>query len=57
MKIYISTHPTGRKMEFRGGQSLKDLASPCLRATDYKNPHCVWEIRYEQQKTGDDAPE
>lgn len=56
-RIFISVHPTGRKMEFKGGgRSLKDLASPCLRATDYKNPHCVWEIIYEQQKTGETAP-
>ena len=44
----VSVHPLGRKMEFKGGgQSLKADASPCLRATDYKNPHCVWEIVYE----------
>ena len=55
-KFFISVHPLGRKMEFRGGgQSLKDDVSPCLRATDYKNPHCVWEIVYEDENRQTDS--
>lgn len=38
-----------------GGQSLKDDVSPCLRATDYKNPHCVWEIVYEDENRQTDS--
>ena len=52
-KFFISVHPLGRKMEFKGGQRLKDDVSPCLRATDYKNPHCVWEIVYEDENRQD----
>ena len=54
-KFFISVHPLGRKMEFRGGQRLKDDVSPCLRATDYKNPHCVWEIVYEDENRQTDS--
>ena len=54
-KFFISVHPLGIKMEFRGGQRLKDDVSPCLRATDYKNPHCVWEIVYEDENRQTDS--
>ena len=39
MNKYISVHPTGHRYEFDGVKTI----CPCLRAPDYKNPHCVWE--------------
>ena len=40
--VGVSVHPFGRKLEFKGEKSIKEV-SPTLRATDYKCPHCVWE--------------
>lgn len=46
--IGVSVHPSGRKLEFDGEKSIKELWSPSLRACDYKCPHCVWYIEYER---------
>lgn len=37
----VSVHPLSHKLEFDG--NVNNEVSPCLRATDYKAPHCVWE--------------
>lgn len=37
----ISVHPNGRKLEFKGFESISGI-SPTLRSTDYKCPHTVW---------------
>lgn len=37
----VSVHPLSHKLEFDG--NVNEEVSPCLRATDYKAPHCVWE--------------
>lgn len=37
----VSVHPLSHAHEFDG--NVNDDVSPCLRATDYKAPHCVWE--------------
>lgn len=51
--IGISVHPYGRKMEFKGESSVKEI-SPALRATDYKCPHTVWlsnkQVEYKGEK-------
>ena len=39
----VSVHPNSHALEFKGETSIKKDASPALRATDYKAPHCVWE--------------
>lgn len=39
----VSVHPNSHALEFKGEQSIKQDASPALRATDYKCPHVVWE--------------
>ena len=39
----VSVHPNSHALEFKGEKSIKTDASPALRATDYKAPHCVWE--------------
>ena len=39
----VSVHPNSQALEFKGEKSIKTDASPALRATDYKCPHCVWE--------------
>lgn len=39
--IGISVHPFSHSLEFDG--KISEDVSPCLRATDYKAPHCVWE--------------
>ena len=39
----VSVHPNSHALEFKGKKSIKTDASPALRATDYKAPHCVWE--------------
>lgn len=39
--IGISVHPFSHAKEFDG--KISEDVSPCLRATDYKAPHCVWE--------------
>lgn len=39
-ECYTSVHPLSRRLEFNGVQTI----CPPLRATDYKCPHCVWEI-------------
>lgn len=40
----VSVHPLSRAKEFDGDPNgIKDEVSPCLRATDWKCPHCVWE--------------
>lgn len=39
----VSVHTNSRALEFKGKKSIKTDASPALRATDYKAPHCVWE--------------
>lgn len=38
----VTVHPLSRKLEFKGVGDKKDIA-PCLRATDYKGPHVLWE--------------
>lgn len=35
--LYISVHPVSHRLEWRGWGG----ASPALRATDYKCPHCI----------------
>lgn len=37
----VSVHPLSHAHEFNG--KLNEDVSPCLRSTDYKAPHCVWE--------------
>lgn len=37
----VSVHPNSHALEFKGEKSIKTDASPALRATDYKAPHCV----------------
>lgn len=40
----VSVHPLSRAKEFEGDlNGIKEEVSPCLRATDWKYPHCVWE--------------
>lgn len=39
----ISVHSNSHALEFKGEQSIKQDASPALRATDYKCPHVVWQ--------------
>lgn len=39
----VSVHPNSHALEFKGQESIKQDAAPSLRATDYKDPHCVWE--------------
>lgn len=39
----VSVHPNSHALEFKGEKSIKTDASPALRATDYKCPHCLWE--------------
>lgn len=38
-----SVHPNSHKFEFNPETSVKSIA-PALRATDYKAPHCVYEL-------------
>lgn len=40
-QIGVSVHPLSHALEFNG--KIGEEISPCLRATDYKAPHCVWE--------------
>lgn len=46
MNKYISVHPAGHRYEFNGVKTI----CPGLRATDYKNPHCVWETEIKMEK-------
>lgn len=53
----FSVHPSGRKMEFfHDSKPLKDIC-PCLRAVDYKAPHCAWKIVYVDDETDIDNRE
>lgn len=54
-EVFHQRSSIGEKNGIQGGQSLKDDVSPCLRATDYKNPHCVWEIVYEDENRQTDS--
>lgn len=38
--VGVSVHPFSHAKEFDG--NISEDVSPCLRATDYKAPHCVW---------------
>lgn len=38
----VSVHPSSHAREFDG--KIRTDVSPCLRATDYKAPHCLWEM-------------
>lgn len=49
--IGISVHPNGRKLEFKGAESITAI-SPALRATDYKCPHVVWEQKAQIEYKG-----
>lgn len=50
MTTKVSVHPSGRKMEFFNDRNpLKDIC-PCLRAVDYKAPHCAWSLVYEDEE-------
>lgn len=57
MTTKVSVHPSGRKMEFfNDNHPLKDICL-CLRAVDYKAPHCAWKIVYVDDETDIDNRE